>query len=333
MKNNRIKVGIPRALHYYMYFPFWKKLLEELGVEVILSQPTNKKIIEEGVIMGFGELCLPVKVYYGHTLKIIRENPDLDFLFVPRYVSEVKEAYFCPKFLCLPDVIKILPNIPKILNFEVNIKEFPIFMSVIELGKQLGRGRLRSLKAYESAKEYFKEYHNFLKDGAPVEYALELCVKEKPFKLPKKKSSGEIRLLLLGHGYNIFDTYVNLDFQKKLRNQGVDIVTIESMPEYIFKKPVLINKKLRNYWHHEEEFMQAILYFLTKGRDEIDGVIFLVSFACGPDSLIAELIMRDMKVVGLPFQQIIMDEHTGEAGMLTRVESFSDMIKRKKVDL
>jgi len=40
-----------------------------------------------------------------------------------------------------------------------------------------------------------------------------------------------------------------------------------------------------------------------------------------------------MKVVGLPFQQIIMDEHTGEAGMLTRVESFSDMIKRKKVDL
>jgi len=141
MKNNRIKVGIPRALHYYRYFPFWKKLLEELGVEVILSQPTNKKIIEEGVTMGFGELCLPVKVYYGHTLKIIRENPDLDFLFVPRYVSEVKEAYFCPKFLCLPDVIKILPNIPKILNFEVNIKEFPIFMSVIELGKQLGRGR------------------------------------------------------------------------------------------------------------------------------------------------------------------------------------------------
>ncbi len=330
MKNNIIKVGIPRALHYYRYFPFWKKLLEELGVEIILSQPTNRKIIEKGASMGFGELCLPVKVYYGHTLKIIRENPDLDFLFVPRYVSEVKEAYFCPKFLSLPDVIKILPNIPKILNFEVNIKEFPIFISVIKLGKQLGIGRLRSLKAYENAKQYFKEYHIFLREGAPVEYALGLCVRERPFKLPKKKSSGEIRLLLLGHGYNIFDTYVNLDFQKKLRDQGVDIVTIENMPEYIFKKPVIINEKLRNYWHHEEEIMQAIRYFLTKGRDKIDGVIFLISFACGPDSLIAELIMRDMKVVGLPFQQIIMDEHTGEAGMLTRVESFTDMIKRKK---
>ena len=105
------------------------------------------------------------------------------------------------------------------------------------------------------------------------------------------------------------------------------------MPEYIFKTPVIVNKWLRNYWRHEEEIMQAIRYFLTKGRDKIDGVIFLISFACGPDSLIAELIMRDMKVVGLPFLQIIMDEHSGEAGMMTRIESFTDMIKRKKLKL
>ena len=76
--------------------------------------------------------------------------------------------------------------------------------------------------------------------------------------------------------------------------------------------------------------MQGIRYFLTEGRDEIDGVIFLISFACGPDSLISELIMRDMKVVGLPFLEIIMDEHSGEAGLLTRVESFVEMIRRKK---
>jgi len=76
--------------------------------------------------------------------------------------------------------------------------------------------------------------------------------------------------------------------------------------------------------------MQSIRYFLTKGRKEIDGVVFLVSFACGPDSLISELIKRDMKVVGLPFLEIIMDEHSGEAGLLTRVESFVEMVRRKK---
>jgi len=326
----KFKVGIPRALHFYRYFPFWKKLLEELDVEIILSPPTNKKIVEEGVTHGFGELCIPVKIYYGQVLTLVRNHPDLDYIFVPRYVAEVKEAYFCPKFISLPDVIKILPGIPKILNFEVNVKEFPIATSAIELGKELGRTQNQALNAYREAQNYFDEYHKFLRDGAPVNHALRLVERNRPFSLPKKKHKGDLKFLLLGHGYNIFDTFINLDFQKKLRDQGVEVLTIENLPESIFKEPVIINKRLRNYWRHEEEIMQSIRYFLTKGRDEIDGVIFLISFACGPDSLISELIMRDMKVVGLPFLEITMDEHSGSAGMVTRIEAFVEMARRKK---
>jgi predicted nucleotide-binding protein (sugar kinase/HSP70/actin superfamily) len=335
-ESRKIKIGVPRALHFYRYFPFWKKLLEELGVEIILSPPTNKDIVEEGVTHGFGELCIPVKIYYGQVLKLVRDNPDLDYIFVPRYVAEVKEAYFCPKFISLPDVIKILPGIPKILNFEVNVKEFPIATSAIELGRELGKNQSASLNAYKAAQQYFEQYHEFLRQGASVNHALRLTQRNLPFKLPKRKFEGDIKFLLLGHAYNLFDTYINLDFQKKLQDQGVEVITIENLPEAIFKKPVIVNPRggqLRNYWRHEEEIMQAIRYYLTVGRDEIDGVIFLVSFACGPDSLISELIMRDMKVVGLPFLEIIMDEHSGEAGMLTRIESFVEMVRRKKKKL
>jgi len=326
----KMKVGIPRALHFYRYFPFWKKLLEELDVELVLSPPTNKKIVEEGVTHGFGELCIPIKIYYGHVFKLVRENPDLDYIFVPRYVAEVKEAYFCPKFLSLPDIIKILPGVPKLLNFEVNVKEFPIATSVIELGKELGKTQNQSLDAYREAQKYFDAYHKFLRDGAPVNHALRLVENNRPFTLPKRKQKGDLKFLLLGHVYNIFDTFINLDFQKKLVDQGVEVLTIENLPESIFKAPVIISKRLRNYWKHEEEIMAAIRYFLTKGRKEIDGVIFLISFACGPDSLISELIMRDMKVVGLPFLEITMDEHSGSAGMITRIEAFIEMGRRKK---
>jgi predicted nucleotide-binding protein (sugar kinase/HSP70/actin superfamily) len=329
----KLKVGIPRALHFYRYYPFWKRLLEELNTELVLSPPTNKKIVEEGVTHGFGELCIPIKIYYGQVLKLVRENPDLDYIFVPRYVSEVKEAFFCPKFLSLPDIIKILPGVPKILNFEVNVKEFPVATSVIELGKELGRTQNQSLDAYREAQKYFDEYHKFLRDGASVNHALRLVERNRPFKLPKKKQKGDLKFLLLGHSYNIFDTFINLDFQKKLQDQGVEVLTIENMPESVFSKPVIVNKRLRNYWKHEEEIMAAIRYYLTKGRGEIDGVIFLISFACGPDSLISELIMRDMKVVGLPFLEITMDEHSGEAGMITRIEAFVEMARRKKKKL
>ncbi|MBD3196626.1 MAG: hypothetical protein GF317_16340 [Candidatus Lokiarchaeota archaeon] len=324
------KVGIPRALHYYRYFPFWKKILEELGAELIISPPTNKKIVEVGVRHGFGELCIPMKVYYGHVMHLIENYPNLDFIFVPRYVAEVKEAFFCPKFLSLPDVVKILPDVPNLLNFEVNVKEFPVSVAAIDLGKQLGKSKTKALDAYKKAKTYYEEYLNFLRRGANVIHALRLVRRDLPFKLPKKKVKGNVRLLLLGHAYNLFDTYINLDFQKKLQERDVEVLTIENMPEWIFETPVVVNKKLQNYWKHEEEIMQAIRYFLTKGRNEIDGVIFLISFACGPDSLISELIMRDMKVVKLPYLAITMDEHSGEAGMLTRIESFVEMIKRKK---
>lgn len=329
----KIKVGIPRALHFYRYFPFWKKLLEELDVELVLSPPTNRKIVEEGVTHGFGELCIPVKIYYGHILKLIKENPDLDYVFVPRYVAEVKESYFCPKFLSLPDIIKILPGVPKILNFEVNVKEFPIATSAIAMGKELGKTQGQALNAYKEAQIYFDEYHKSLREGAPVNHALRLVERNRPFTLPKRKEKGDLKFLLLGHAYNIFDTFINLEFQKKLKDQGVEVLTMENLPKSIFKDPVIINKRLRNYWRHEEEIMAAIRYFLIKGREEIDGVIFLISFACGPDSLISELIMRDMKVVGLPFLEITMDEHSGEAGMITRIEAFVEMARRKKKKL
>jgi len=327
---SKVRVGIPRALHYYRYFPFWKKILEELGVEIVLSPPTNKKIVEEGVESALSELCIPIKIYYGHVFNLLENYPDLDYMFVPRYVSDVKEGFYCPKFISLPDVIKIIPGVPELLNFEINVKEFPMSISAIELGEQLGKSREESLEAYEKAKHYYREYLNFLRAGAPVNYALRLVRRDRPFKLPKKQKEDEIKLLLLGHAYNLFDTYINLDLEKKLREMGAEVLTIENLPESIFEVPVIVNRKLQNYWIHEEELMQATRYYLTEGRDEIDGVVFLISFACGPDSIISELIMRDMKVVRLPYLAIIMDEHTGDAGLKTRIGAFTEMIKRRK---
>ncbi|MHA1717395.1 MAG: acyl-CoA dehydratase activase-related protein, partial [Promethearchaeota archaeon] len=58
-----LKVGIPRSLLYFKFYPLWKTFLEELGAEIIVSPKTNKKIVERGVELGFNELCLPIKIY------------------------------------------------------------------------------------------------------------------------------------------------------------------------------------------------------------------------------------------------------------------------------
>ena len=43
-----IKVGIPRALLYYYYYPLWRTFFTELGAEVVLSQPSNKEFWKQG---------------------------------------------------------------------------------------------------------------------------------------------------------------------------------------------------------------------------------------------------------------------------------------------
>ncbi len=43
------KIGIPRSLAYFIYFPFWKTFFEELNQEVIVSSPTTRDILDDGV--------------------------------------------------------------------------------------------------------------------------------------------------------------------------------------------------------------------------------------------------------------------------------------------
>ena len=64
--------------------------------------------------------------------------------------------------------------------------------------------------------------------------------------------------------------------------------------------------------------------------NKIDGSITLNAFGCGPDSLMIERITRKAKEANKPILSLTIDEHTGEAGFITRLEAFIDMLFRKK---
>ena len=108
------------------------------------------------------------------------------------------------------------------------------------------------------------------------------------------------------------------------------VYTIEQMPQEIFEVPVTIGRNYHQYWQTEDEILKTARYFLTEGRSEIDGVIFLTSFACGPDSLIQEIVMRDMKESQIPYLSLVLDEHSGESGLVTRIQALIEMIRHKK---
>ena len=43
-----MQIGIPRALSYYSFFPFWYGFFSDLGIEIILSDKTTKQTMSLG---------------------------------------------------------------------------------------------------------------------------------------------------------------------------------------------------------------------------------------------------------------------------------------------
>ena len=97
------RIGIPRSLAYYSFYPQWKTYLEELGTEVVLSPPTTKDILDQGIKYTVTDACIPIKVFHGHVAALIGQ---VDYILIPRIVSINGDATLCPKFLGLSDMIR-----------------------------------------------------------------------------------------------------------------------------------------------------------------------------------------------------------------------------------
>ena len=82
------------------------------------------------------------------------------------------------------------------------------------------------------------------------------------------------------------------------------------------------------YWANEHEMTGTAGHYLKDNR--VDGIITLTAFGCGPDSLMVERIQRRAKHFQKPLLHLTIDEQTGEAGFITRLEAFVDMLFRKK---
>ncbi|MFC2048550.1 acyl-CoA dehydratase activase-related protein, partial [Chloroflexota bacterium] len=132
-----MRIGIPRALLYYQYYPMWKTFFEELGAEVIVSPPTTRAMLTEGSARVVAETCLPVKVFLGHVLSLVEK---CDWIFIPAIRSIEKNILNCSKFLGLPDMTRaVIPESPPILDIDIDInKGTPaLYHAIYKLGRHL----------------------------------------------------------------------------------------------------------------------------------------------------------------------------------------------------
>ncbi len=324
-----MKVGILRNLLYYNYFPLWKTFFEELGIEVVVSSPTNKRILESGVKKAVDDACLPVKLTFGHALDLAGR---VDYLFIPRLVSIESDAFTCPKLIGLPDMIRAnLNELPPLLDTCFDLKKGRSFYRPFrELGRNFTRKSYLIKNAFQKAEIRQREFEKTMERGLTPGEALKVLegsVPPAPNNFHRSPAKG-LRIALIGHPYNLYDGYMNMGLIAKLRQGGCQVITAEMLPAEVLEKASSAWRE-DIFWTLSRRMMGAASHFFNSNG--VDGIISCISFECGPNSLLQVLIEEEAKKHReTPYMSLILDEHTGEAGIITRIEAFLDMVRRKE---
>ena len=299
---DKIKIGIPRGLFYEEFHEKWKCFFEHLDCEVIESKPTNLKIIQEGKKLANDEMCLSFQVYLGHVASL---KGQVDYVIVPRVDNYGNELQTCTNLLASYDIVHNLIDIP-ILNYNIDLVNHETEKKgFYQIARSLGKQYQDIKKAYRLSKKMAK----LMRD------------KEISRNYNKISKSG-LKLLLVGHSYMLHDSYFMSDIEKQIESQ--DGVLIYS--DLFDSGATLENSKKYShelYWKSNKEAIGAIGLL----EHQLDGVIFISSFPCGPDSLVNELVMRKLN---LPYLNLVMDDMNSSVGIETRIESFVDMINDRK---
>ena len=291
-----MKIGLPRGLLYHSYGPFMEAFLSELSAEIIISEETDRDILDRGTAVCIDDACLPVKVYAGH-VESLREK--CDRIVVPRIMSCEYGESLCPKLNGLPELIG---GEDLIFTERIDMKnKDALLQSLYRPCRQLGMKRKDILRAFQAGLDAWRDRDT------------DLCQTKFPH-----------RVFLAGHTYNIGDSFVNMNLIKKLNRQNIGIIT-EGAVDRVYKEKFTKNLIKKPFWHNFTALYGAALYL--EERTMIDGVVCLSSFSCGTDSFTMEMI-RD--AVHLPVLILKIDEMTAEAGFDTRLEAFCEVILQER---
>jgi predicted CoA-substrate-specific enzyme activase len=309
------EIGIPRILYFHEMSPFWRAFLTELGYRVVLSDATHKELIRKGVENVVSETCFPIKVSHGHVLNLLEKG--VKRIFLPSIVNlkpshpEIPNTSACPYAQSFPYAIPSSIDFKKsgvkilqpILHFGFGKEHLE--KELVEFGKSLHRGSKLVKKAFEKAERFQALFfQTMLNRGKTV--LDQLGAKDKA-------------MVIVGRPYNSCDSGVNLEIPKKLRDLGVLSIPMDFLP----LESVAATEEIREmYWRYGQRILAAGKIIKEDPRLY---AVYISNFGCGPDSFISHF-FRDLSK-GKPYLQLEIDEHSADAGAITRCEAFLDSLK------
>lgn len=305
-----MKVGLPKAMITYEYPILYTKFFELLGIEIVFSDDTNLKILNDGIKYSIDETCLANKIYIGHVANLVerKDKEKIDYIFIPRVSFFDKKETVCVKFYALYDICKNIFDANFItLNVDYSCNETE-FKGFVNLGLKLGFSYSKSMIAYLKAKKAQDE-HN-----------------KKEYTNQVKKLLSDKNILIVSHPYIEHDKYIGYPVIKYLKDNKYNIIYSDINKGIVKESNEYRKLSKMLYWKYNKNLLNGVLEY----ADKVKGIIFISTFPCGPDAMVNDLVIRKMK--NKPILNLVIDEQDASAGLYTRLESFIDILEQKSVN-
>ncbi|ACV62904.1 conserved hypothetical protein [Desulfofarcimen acetoxidans DSM 771] len=343
-----------------------KAMLEYLDVEVVVPPPTSKKTLTLGTKHASEFACLPLKLNLGNFIEAYELGAEA--ILMAGGCGPCRFGYYAyVQKEILNDLqynynlIVLEPPEKHISEFLIKVKQLTGSKSWYQVIKAIRFGYLKAKAVDEMEKISLKSRPRELNTGS-TDLAFKLALAEIDragttddlavalVKAREIMSSvildnhrSVIKIGLVGEIYTLLDPFSNQNIEKHLGKMGVEvdrsIYLSEWVNDHLFmglvknvrsrEEACRASRPYLNHFvggHGEETIGNTVLY----AKNGYDGVIQLLPFTCMPEIVAQSILPGVCTDHNISVMSLILDEQSGEAGIITRLEAFVDLLNRKK---
>ena len=359
----KIKVAFPHMGNIYVA---WGSALRRLGVEPYIPPYSSKRTLSLGTKNSPESICLPYKLILGNFIEAIEGGADYVAMISSPGICRLGE-YGAGIQNTLEDMgyhanyieLQLYDGVKGMFRFltELTGVKNPITILraiVFAFRKVFATDRMETMLSFYRAREVkVGDAEKAFKKGMKLIYEanhyreLKKAEKEAKELMQKVEIDPKREILhvdLTGEIYLVQDPFSNQNIERELGKMGVQ--TRRTLTVSSFLRDAIIPKMfVKGETHLERAFRLAkpylsrdiggdslecvsdIVYANEKGKD---GIIHISPFTCMPEIMSQNFCPAMRENCDIPILTLIMDEQSGKAGYITRLEAFVDLMRRRK---
>lgn len=348
-----------------------KNFVENLGAEVCLPPALTEKTISLGTKYSPELICLPFKITLGNLIEGLQAGADTLFMAAGarkcrfgyyHYIQEtilkqisirngldlksktasVNGHRFYPIsqytpfeffFKRMPEIFSVRPT--KVISATYFLMQHSRLVD--HFHNLVRKARVVDIRKSNNAEKQSLTILNNAKHLSQMRKAKKDI--ERLFDFTKNITNNIIKVGLVGEIYLMLEPFTNHDIEKELGKMGIWVWNKRSLYRHL-KHLLHIDHLGIKYRFEASRYLKEspggeAINTVGEARSFIkagaNGIVHIYPFTCMPENIAYEALQKMSEDYSTPVLSLSIDEHTSKTGLLTRLEAFVDLLKRRQI--